>query len=500
MASRKKQRVLKLLREVNGKKATSLRALARQAGVAPSTLSRIAKEEGLDHLLPKKATKLPRETAPETAGVTLRSVAQRAGVSVCTASLALRHHPKVSAATKAKVEAAAKALGYQVHPHVGAQMAAIRKGRIPQIKASLAYILGGEGRSWEKAYASDFGPRREFDAAKEKAAQLGYSLEPFYFDAVEMTGERLSRILHARGTKGLILDMPGGWLHFHPFDVRPFSCVSLSELQHTPVHNILHDFYTNIVMLYTELWIQGYRRIGYLSNASVGHSLLYTPEAGYLMAQHQLARLEDQIAPFPSDIITNQLVHYLRHGEYRDPDARTEERAWLRQQDWTSLRRRYKGRPIPKRKLQQEIHARWLKENQFDAIIVQDNRILPELTELGIRVPQDLGVAHLDLNADVSGWSGIRGADEAIGATAVDLLVRSIDHGDLGLPQHPLRVRLPGQWAAGKTTRKIAQPRYPLTSVVQRWANVVLHRPGADKIVPLQPREDYQDNSPPISP
>lgn len=486
MASKKRLRVIQQLKRAAESPNMSLRAIARETGVAPITVSRIAKEEGLQVHLRKKLTPRAQSPCPEKIGVTIRSVADKIGLSVWTVSHALRNSPRVNTATTQKVQRAAQELGYQVHPYVGAQMAAIRKGRIPRIKASLAYILGGKDANWKAAYATDYGPRREFDAAKKKAAQLGYTLETYSYDADQLSAQRLEQILHAKGTKGILLDLPGNWLHYHPFQVTSYSCVALHELQHTPIHTILHDHYTNMLILYTELWLQGYRRIGYLSNAGMGNSSLYSEEAGFLMAQHQLAHHEDQISPLPVDLTARHLSHYLKHGSWLAPNTRTEETTWIQRQDWTELKKLQRRRSCNQTTIRDHLFKRWLEDQEIEAVIVQDGFFLEHMKRIGIRVPWDLGVAHFDLNTDVKGWSGIYRADEAIGASAVEMLVRSIDHGDQGFPEYPYHLRLPGKWVPGKTTKQIASPRYPLTPVVQRLVNSVLHRPGVRNLVPLR--------------
>ncbi|MCQ9331797.1 LacI family DNA-binding transcriptional regulator [Corynebacterium phoceense] len=63
------------------------------------------------------------------AGATLKSVAQRAGVSVSTASRALSGNTSISAATRANVVAAAKELGYRLNT----QARALRRSRTDAI-------------------------------------------------------------------------------------------------------------------------------------------------------------------------------------------------------------------------------------------------------------------------------------------------------------------------------------------------------------------------------
>jgi hypothetical protein len=65
--------------------------------------------------------------------------ARAAGVSIATASLALRNQPKFPMETAARVRHAAAELGYQPHPSVSALMAHIRAGRRPGSREKIAF-------------------------------------------------------------------------------------------------------------------------------------------------------------------------------------------------------------------------------------------------------------------------------------------------------------------------------------------------------------------------
>src|SRR4051812_2995996 len=61
--------------------------------------------------------------------VTMKQVAAHAGVTQATVSLSLANHPRISAATRAAVQAVARQLGYQTNPFVAALMRSRRRGR-----------------------------------------------------------------------------------------------------------------------------------------------------------------------------------------------------------------------------------------------------------------------------------------------------------------------------------------------------------------------------------
>lgn len=56
------------------------------------------------------------------------------------------------------------------------------------------------------------------------------------------------------------------------------------------------------------------------------------------------------------------------------------------------------------------------------------------LEQIGLRAPEDIGLAHLNLAEDVAGWAGIDPLIEEVAAAAVDLLVGVIHRHETGSP------------------------------------------------------------------
>lgn len=125
----------------------------------------------------------------ETPKLRLRAqVAQAAGVSEFTVSRALAGKPGVKAATRARVVAAAKELGYQ--PNAAASALAQRRGSLPSADLRLARIWDGwfEGSHYLQA-----------------CGQLGLRGEQVCVKQFKSPREML-RVLWHRGIQGLFLD------------------------------------------------------------------------------------------------------------------------------------------------------------------------------------------------------------------------------------------------------------------------------------------------------
>ena len=106
--------------------------------------------------------------------VTLKEIAEAAGVSVMTVSRALRKQSNVSEETQTRIQHIATQLGYRPNPLVSALMSYRRSARPASSHSTLAYITNFPAREeWKKSpLFHDF-----FKGAKDGADRHGYQLE-----------------------------------------------------------------------------------------------------------------------------------------------------------------------------------------------------------------------------------------------------------------------------------------------------------------------------------
>src|ERR1035437_1423642 len=131
--------------------------------------------------------------------VTLRDLAQKAGVSHVTISRALRNDPSISAARRGEVKKLAEEMGYRPDPSLSA-LAAYRFARQEhKIQSALAWVNRYQDpKQWRK-----FGELKAYWIGAEKAAQrFGYHLEEIIW-APGQPVKRLEKILEARGVRGI---------------------------------------------------------------------------------------------------------------------------------------------------------------------------------------------------------------------------------------------------------------------------------------------------------
>jgi hypothetical protein len=105
--------------------------------------------------------------------ITMKDVADAAGVARSTVSLALRHDPSIPEETRNRILAAAEKVGYKVNPLVSALMTSLHERRRKMRHTVLAYVTSDP----------EFAPWRSYqmfiemqEGATSRARDLGYQL------------------------------------------------------------------------------------------------------------------------------------------------------------------------------------------------------------------------------------------------------------------------------------------------------------------------------------
>jgi len=132
----------------------------------------------------------------------LQAVAAQAGVSPSTVSRALRNHSRISAPTIARVRTVAAELGYVPNPVIADLMRRIRRGGSRQILGTIAYLTFNVT---EDAWRRSATYRSFYQGAEDRARELGFSVEPFWTRERGLNSKRLTHILVTRGIAGVIV-------------------------------------------------------------------------------------------------------------------------------------------------------------------------------------------------------------------------------------------------------------------------------------------------------
>jgi DNA-binding LacI/PurR family transcriptional regulator len=339
--------------------------------------------------------------------IRLQDIADKAGLSKATVSLALRNHSSIPRSTRDRIHGIAREMGYAPNPLVSALMTYQRTSQSSRpTHLTLAIVMNfSRGASGWRHYLSE----DLLASAASRAEQLGYRVEEFWQRDLKLTGAKLSSILYARSIPGVIIaPLPAAHGHLR-MEWSKFSAVAIG---HSLLRPLLHRVTTNRFSAMRGA-IRQLRRMGY-------------KRFGLAMQQNQDSRVDHQWG-----------AAFAWEQEQAMPSERTS-LFLVAESDWNERR-----------------FARWFKSNRPEVILGYDPHIMSWLKNLGKAVPADVGFVHL-WNPDCSGqYAGIYHNPPAIGAAAVDFVVGMIQRNERGLPKTPQTLVLEGFWQDGATVRSV---------------------------------------------
>ncbi len=345
--------------------------------------------------------------------VTMKTIAEHAGVTQATVSMSLANNPRIPAATRERIHAIARRLGYSPNPYISALMRVRRQGKELKDRPVLALVCAQRtADGWRNHPAPTIRQMRE--GAVDRAADRGFRAQEFWLRRDNMSDDRFSDMLHARGIEGLLLSPVAEGDRTPMLRWNYFCAVGLSvPLPNLTLTTVCNDHYFSSLQAARECYARGYRRIGLVLRHFHQHRFQGRWEAGVLMAGQMLPGLQ----------ITAPL--YIS-GPSDDSELK-----------------------------------RWLKAERPDVIVSPSAGTLPDmigtLRKLGLRVPEDIGFAVLACPELGHALSGVHQNGRLIGALAIDTLISLIERHEHGLPAQATTVMVEGQWNEGKTLR----PRQP---------------------------------------
>ena len=339
---------------------------------------------------------------------TIRDLAKYCGLSPSAVSSALRNKRNVSEATKARVELAAKALGYNQDAKLSQLMSYMRSNKGSQYTPSLVLLHNTpsltsiDDEPWLSNYVQ---------GSEQRCRQFGYVLEKMWFRG--QTLERLDTILHSRGVEGVIL--------FHPSDVFPAS-----------FQNKLGPF--SLCAIEGEHEGRRYPRVASMGLENIRLAMRSVAKLGYKRP----------------GLVSGQWVHDTNDGLIR---------AGFVESQW-EIESSQRIAPLIVENWHLKLPA-WYRKNRPDVIICGDSTTIFHLNAAGIRVPEDVALVHWNCGSDVADWAGVDSLHREIGAAAIDLLVAQIHRGETGLPPHPKSIFLSGIWRDGWTCPPLCKEPNP---------------------------------------
>ncbi|MCX6937966.1 MAG: LacI family DNA-binding transcriptional regulator [Verrucomicrobia bacterium] len=343
---------------------------------------------------------------PQRTRLTLRDVAERAGVSIMTVSLALRDQPSLPQATRERIRALAAEMGYRPDPALAALNHYRAKGRRAERGAILAYLTAFETRDgWKQGFL-----QRTFEGARSRAEELGYRLEHFWLKEPGMTPQRMGGILQARGIRGVAvapLPRPGRlefpWEHFSAVAVGP-------SLVTPALHSACNNHYQSMLLALERTTAAGYRRIGLILDPEVDQRHQQKYLAAFTM--FQMTKLGESTR-LPPLLLNNPSAAAVRP---------------------------------------------WLEAHAPDVVLCHDERGLDWLKPGGAAVPEQMGFVSL-IRGGNQAIAGIETFPGQIAAAAINRLNQLLHDNETGVPELPTCVMLNGSWMAGTTCKSKADAK-----------------------------------------
>ncbi len=332
----------------------------------------------------------------------LRTVADKCGLSSSTVSRALSGHPNVRPEVRARVQAEARRLGYARNHLVGALMAHVRAARTERFLGNLAFV---HVPSPEQPRPRPM-QQTMIDAARARATEFGFRTGLFSLESKPNAPAALGRMLRARGVQGVIFlyskptDAARGfpWEHFASAEI---DYGSATLLQHT----VAIDHHVTLTNALTRLRALGYRNAGLFIERYKDERLIHKWTAAFRSFQEN----QDGIGRTPVLML----------------DTMT-----------------------------REAFLAWHRKHKPDLVIGHIDEAVDWLRGAGRPVPKQQGFFNLNWNERSRACAGLDLRPELQGTTAVDSVVAQIHRNECGLPADPHTIMVSGRWVDGPTIRR----------------------------------------------
>ncbi|MBC8127829.1 MAG: LacI family DNA-binding transcriptional regulator [Gloeobacteraceae cyanobacterium ES-bin-144] len=345
---------------------------------------------------------------PISSSPNLDSIATAAGVSAMTVSRVLRNAPNVSAGTRERVLAAASAMNYQPDPQLARMMHLVRRQKASGQRAVIAVIREDIPSDSVRSAPYQFVPIEDI---RHRAQQHGYQVEEFWLGRDKLTPTRLQKILHARGIEGVIVSPQSTALPCRELDYKPFAAVTFGYAMREPaLHLCCTNLNLGIQMTAAELDRRGYQRIGVAITRWIDLRAQNGYSGGMFFFHHDLP--PERRVPtllMPHDQVSENFATF----------------------------------------------SEWIKQHRPDVIISFETQVPDWLKQLGLRVPEDIGLVVHDWTPRMKTYAGIHHRRDQIAVAAVDLIATQLLHHEHGIPEVPHQILIPPNWVDGPSIRRM---------------------------------------------
>ncbi|MDA3875212.1 MAG: LacI family DNA-binding transcriptional regulator [Kiritimatiellae bacterium] len=329
--------------------------------------------------------------------VTMRDIAEEAGVTPATVSMALKNKPCISGATRKKVQQIADQLGYRQDPLLAQLMATRRQGKSVSVKPHIAWLTQFDTEDSWKTKSSTLD--KMYKGAEIRAEERGYALEPFWLKAPGMTPQRMKQILLTRDIHAIILPAQPVMNMEMDFPFEPFCVVAIGNSITNPgLNRVQPDLSRGVKFMLKAAEKKGLRRIG-------------------------LVIKNDDYAHLNDPLYAETLLFWANHADFPAiPPYRYQNRM---------------GQNL----------SEWIRKHRPD-VLFSVNANLDVLNDPEVLDPKALPLCmflnHYDMKERK--LTGVDIQPDLVGARAVDLMVSMIQQNQRGLLKEPYKVVTPTSW------------------------------------------------------
>lgn len=350
--------------------------------------------------------------ASSTKRTTLRDLGRATGYSRTTVALALRSDPKVPPATRDKIRRVAQELRYEPNALVSQVMGQLRHGRAHVFRGKLALLNASRDPHALQRHPS-------FVACVQgcvtRARELGYSFDEFWLHESSLSARRWLEILEARGIRGLLLvgmtESTGLPERLQPVWAQLPAVAAGAGTRQPSLSCATVDYHLLAMTAVEQALALGYRRPGLVLEAGCDPLTEHRLSGGYLTAQRVLAPPQ-RLPIFEAARGSNATLPF----------------------------------------------GRWLDHHRPDVLLAWHDDIGAWLARTGHRVPDDLGIIHLERRPTEPAVAGFDQHHSVTGQAAVDLLVAQIRSNQVGTQPFPRATLIAASWSDGATVARGATP------------------------------------------
>lgn len=334
--------------------------------------------------------------------VRLVDIAEKAGVTAATVSMALRNDPRISKATRARLQTLAEQMNYEPDAAAAALSRKHANRNVPQYLGTVA-LLCAESHFEGLRKSARYDKLRTL--LEHTCARLGYKLDYFTVGSEKKAQRALNRMLLARGIRGLLVHGENRPIRNWALDWDHFAVTAYSISMHSHTfNNVISASYQDIYDATVRLLEMGFQKPGLFS-------------------------------PFPgADHFVGGFVAAASHwGIHKQLPKLAFEKTVDGDQE-------------------RELFAKWFKRYQPDVVLGgYDDHLTHLFSSINVRVPEDVGYCSIDISDHFKNISGLIQPRSEAYRVMVDMLHGMLTRHEYGIPSNPLCIQIPSKWNSGKT-------------------------------------------------